>query len=98
MGTVHLSKGAPKSTRLDAAAVRKRASTKGDAVVEIKPGEEVVGFTLGWTIDQFVPKNAEVKKKAPAKKSTATKSPQKKAASKKTAPKSRPGKSTKRRK
>src|SRR5512140_877290 len=34
--TIHLTKGAPKSTRLDAAAVRKRASIKVDAIVEVK--------------------------------------------------------------
>ena len=88
VGTVHLSKGAPKSTRLDAAAVRKRVSTKGDAVVEIKPGEEVTGLTLGWTIDRFVPKNVEAKKKATAKKPASGKKAAKKAASKKTAAKS----------
>jgi hypothetical protein len=39
VATIHLSKGAPKSTRLDAAGSRKRASTKGDLIVEVKPGE-----------------------------------------------------------
>ena len=51
---VHLSKGAPKSIRLDAAAVRKRASSKGDLLVEVKPGEEVTGIGLGWTVERFV--------------------------------------------
>ncbi len=87
VGTVHLSKGAAKSTRLDAAAVRKRASTKGDVVVDVKSGEEVAGLTLGWTIDRFVPKSLEVKKKTRAGKSAKAKAPAKKAASKKAAPK-----------
>jgi DNA gyrase subunit A len=52
--TVHLSKGAPKSVRLDAAAVRKRTSAKGDAIVELKPGEEVTALALGWTVDRYV--------------------------------------------
>ena len=32
---------APKSIRMDAAAVRKRSATRGDAVIDLKPGEEV---------------------------------------------------------
>ncbi|HEX2990167.1 MAG TPA: DNA gyrase subunit A [Anaerolineales bacterium] len=53
MATIHLTKGAPKSTRLDAAGVRKRASTKGDTIVEVKPGEEVVSINVGWTVEKF---------------------------------------------
>ena len=68
VGTIHLSKGAARSTRLDAAAIRKRSATKGDVVVEVKPGEEVVALTLGWTVDRFVLKAAAEKKKAAAKK------------------------------
>jgi DNA gyrase subunit A len=64
MATIHLSKGAPKSTRLDAVAVRKRAATKGDLVVEVKPGEEAVSVNVGWTVEKFV---AEEKKEAPKK-------------------------------
>ncbi|MCJ7435287.1 MAG: hypothetical protein MUO77_17545, partial [Anaerolineales bacterium] len=37
VATIHTSKGAPKSTRLDAATTRKRAATNGDAIVEVKP-------------------------------------------------------------
>ena len=65
MATIHLSKGAPKSTRLDAAAIRKRAATKGDAVVEVKPGEEVVSVNVGWMVDKYVkPNKAEPVKPA----------------------------------
>ena len=73
VGTIHLNKGAARSTRLDAAAIRKRESSKGDLVVELKPGEEVVAFTLGWTVDRFVPKAAEAKKKAAARKAAKAK-------------------------
>ncbi len=52
--TIHLSKGAPKSTRLDAASIRKRAATRGDAVVEVKPGEQVTGIAVGWAVDRFI--------------------------------------------
>jgi len=69
MATIHLSKGAPKSTRLDAVTLRKRAATKGDHVVEVKPGEEVVSVNVGWTVEKFVEsengkKNGSVKKSA----------------------------------
>jgi len=60
MATIHLSKGAPKSTRLDAAGLRKRATTKGDVVVEVKPGEEVVSVNVNWMVEKFV---GEAKKK-----------------------------------
>ena len=72
MATIHLSKGAPKSTRLDAIAVRKRAATKGDLVVEVKPGEEAVSVNVAWTVEKFVEaengkKNGSVKKTAAPK-------------------------------
>ncbi len=54
MATIHLSKGAPKSTRLDQVGLRKRAATKGDVVVEVKPGEEVVSANVGWMVERFV--------------------------------------------
>ncbi|HVF25278.1 MAG TPA: DNA gyrase subunit A [Anaerolineales bacterium] len=63
MATIHLTKGAPKSTRLDAAGIRKRAATKGDAIVEVKPGEEVTSINVGWTVERFV----EEQKEKPAK-------------------------------
>jgi len=87
MATIHLSKGAPKSTRLDAAGLRKRAATKGDVVVEVKPGEEVVSVNVAWTTEKFVGEvkveklkvkkaikaKASVKKAKPAKKKAAPK-------------------------
>ena len=53
MATIHLTKGAPKSTRLDEAGIRKRAATKGDVIVEVKPGEEVLSINVGWTVEKF---------------------------------------------
>lgn len=70
MATIHLSKGAPKSTRLDAAAVRKRASSKGDLVAEVKPGEAVTSVNVGWTVERFV---KLVEEKPVAKKAAAPK-------------------------
>ncbi len=92
MATIHLSKGAPKSTRLDAVALRKRAATKGDHVVEVKPGEEVVSVNVGWTVEKFVEEEKRetknpAKAKAPAKKA---KEAAKKPATKKKASKRNP--------
>lgn len=97
--TIHLSKGVPKSTRLDAAAVRKRAATKGDAVVDVKSGEKALTINVGWSVDRFLKKIAEEKKprasasKKAAKKKSATKAKKstarKKAPSKKTTKKGR---------
>ena len=70
MATIHLTKGAPKSTRLDAAGVRKRAATKGDVVVEVKLGEEVVSVIVGWTVERFVDEQKEKPTKAAAKPSS----------------------------
>jgi DNA gyrase subunit A len=75
MATLHLTKGAPKSTRLDEAGVRKRAATKGDVIVEVKPGEEVISVNVGWTVEKFV-EAAKEKPRAKASsngKSSATK-------------------------
>ncbi|HEX5941300.1 MAG TPA: hypothetical protein VFY66_03430, partial [Anaerolineales bacterium] len=63
MATIHLSKGAPKSTRLDEASLRKRAATKGDVIIEVKPGEEVVSINVGWTVEKFVESVKEEKPK-----------------------------------
>jgi DNA gyrase subunit A len=79
MATIHLSKGAPKSTRLDAVAVRKRAATKGDVVVEVKPGEEAVSVNVNWTVEKFV---AEEKKEGKKKDVKAKAKPVAKAKSK----------------
>jgi DNA gyrase/topoisomerase IV subunit A len=67
MATIHLSKGAPKSTRLDAVAVRKRAASKGDHLVELKPGEETVSVNVAWTVEKFVSEKKEETAKKPAK-------------------------------
>jgi DNA gyrase subunit A len=73
MATIHLTKGAPKSARLDMAGIRKRASTKGDVVVEVKPGEEVVSVNVSWTVEKFVEEQKEVKSKKAVEKPAKTK-------------------------
>jgi len=87
MATIHLTRGAPKSTRLDAVAIRKRAATKGDMVVEVKPGEEVVSVNVAWTVERFVgvAKKAESgkKKEKAAIKTKKSSAPKKKGSTKK---------------
>lgn len=106
MATIHLTKGAPKSTRLDEVSIRKRAATKGDVVVEVKPGEEVVSVNVGWTVEKFVTLAAKVSGANGAKRASAngrangktptakkaTSSPKRKAPSKKPATKAKPAK------
>ena len=85
VATIYLTKAAPKSTRLDEAGLRKRASTKGDVVVDVKPGEEVLSVNVGWTVDKFVSppsrangkKNGRVKAAAKGKTSAVKTSPSK---------------------
>jgi DNA gyrase/topoisomerase IV subunit A len=85
MATIILAKGAPKSTRLDAANVRKRAATKGDAIVEMKKDEVITGLSVAWTVERFVtlsPKG-ERKQKAEGGKQKAESGRQKAAVKKK---------------
>ena len=52
--TLHLAKAASKMTRLDAAPLRKRSALRGDAVVDVKTGDAVLGVTEGWTLEKYV--------------------------------------------
>src|SRR5208337_2668840 len=52
--TIHLATAAPKMTRLDAAPLRKRAAVRGEVVVEVKPGDAVLGVTESWVLERFV--------------------------------------------
>jgi DNA gyrase subunit A len=82
MAAIFLTKGAPKSTRLDAAGIRKRAATKGDEVVEVKPGEGITALSVGWSVERFVEgEKKEEKKRKEGKRKEASKA--KKAAPKK---------------
>lgn len=69
--TIHLRKAAPKQTRLDEAGLKKRATTRGDAVVEVKPGDGVVAITAGWEVSRFVKINDGEKKVESEKKKSA---------------------------
>jgi DNA gyrase subunit A len=52
--TLHMLKAAPKMTRLDEAGLKKRSATRGDTVVEVKPGDAVLGLTDNWVVERFV--------------------------------------------
>jgi DNA gyrase subunit A len=65
--TVHMSKGAAKSVRMDEAGLRKRAASKGDLVVEVKPGENITALAVGWTVERFI-KSAKAMEEKPAAK------------------------------
>ncbi len=99
MATLHLTKGAPKSTRLDAVTIRKRAATKGDVVVDVKPGEEVISVNVNWTVDRFVAAvNGKANGKVPSSNGEKKEAPKIKTPAKKAAPKrasAKPAKKTK---
>jgi DNA gyrase/topoisomerase IV subunit A len=74
--TLHLAKAAPKMTRLDAAPLRKRSAVRGEAVVEVKAGDAVLGITEAWAVERFVAagkKEDKSKKKAVKSKKAAPK-------------------------
>jgi len=52
--TLHLLKAAPKSSRLDAAPIRKRTALRGESVVEVKPGDLVLGITSAWLLEHYL--------------------------------------------
>ncbi len=52
--TLHLLKAAAKQSRLDEAPLRKRTAVRGEAVVEVKAGDALVGLTEGWAVERFV--------------------------------------------
>ena len=52
-----------------AASLRKRSAVRGEAVVEVKAGDALLGLTEGWAVERFVVVGKkEEKKKTAAKK------------------------------
>jgi DNA gyrase subunit A len=60
--TLHLLKAAAKMTRLDEAPVRKRTAVRGETVVDIRPGDALLGITEPWMVERFVIMYKEEKK------------------------------------
>ncbi len=89
--TIHLLKAATKAARLDEAGLKKRATARGDALVEVKPGDAVLGLTSVWALERFINVKSEAAKRE--KKAGSSKveqlellaPPQKKVVTKKTA-------------
>jgi DNA gyrase/topoisomerase IV subunit A len=52
--TIHLLKAAAKAARLDEAGLKKRAATRGDLIVEVKPGDVVLGLIAAWSVERFI--------------------------------------------
>jgi hypothetical protein len=52
--TIHLLKAAAKQARLDEAQLRKRSATRGDTVVDVKPGDSVTGVTEPWSVERYL--------------------------------------------
>jgi hypothetical protein len=75
-------------TRLDAASLRKRSAVRGDMLVEVKPGDAVLGVTEEWALERYVVvgKKEDATKKVTPRKVAAKKTPvaEKKVATKKT--------------
>jgi hypothetical protein len=65
MITIHLLKAAAKSARLDEAGLKKRATTRGDAIAEVKPGDAVLGLTSTWAVERFLGSGKGQTKHAP---------------------------------
>ncbi len=84
---IHLLKAAAKSARLDDAGLKKRATTRGDAVAEVKPGDAITHLAVAWEVGRYIPikeeEMKEEKKKVAAKKPAAkSAAPDKKPAAK----------------
>ena len=73
VATIHLLKMAPKSTRLDAAPVRKRAAVRGESAVDVKAGDAVQAVVIGWEVENFVKLSEAKPVKKTALKKTGTK-------------------------
>jgi len=98
VATIHMSKGAAKSARLDAAGIRRRGAGRGDAVVEVAPGESVTGLAVGWSMERFLGEEKPAARQKQRRKAAAKpKKVSKKAAAKssKGKPKSKAGKKNK---
>ena len=61
--TLHLLKATAKQSRLDEAPLRKRSAVRGELVVEVKPGDAVLGLTEYWSVERFVPLAMKEEKK-----------------------------------
>ena len=59
--TLHLLKAAPKSSRMDAVPLRKRASKISKQILDVKLGDLVLGLTSSWQIENTIDLKAVAK-------------------------------------
>jgi DNA gyrase subunit A len=52
--TLHLAQAASKSSRFDRASIRKRASVRGDSLVDVKPSDRVQIITEAWFLEKYL--------------------------------------------
>ncbi len=52
--TLHLLKAAPKMSRLDEAPLRKRTAVRGEAILDLKPGDALLGVTETWQVERYL--------------------------------------------
>jgi DNA gyrase subunit A len=52
--TLHLLKAAAKMARLDLAPLRKRSALRGEIMVDVKAGDQVLGLVEGWAVERYV--------------------------------------------
>jgi DNA gyrase subunit A len=63
--TLHLLRAAAKQSRMDEAPLRKRSAMRGEMVVEVKPGDTVIGLTEPWSMERYVSLVKKEEKKKP---------------------------------
>jgi hypothetical protein len=62
--TLHLLKAAAKMARLDLAPLRKRSALRGEIMVDVKAGDQVLGLTETWAVERYVAAVQKDEKKA----------------------------------
>ena len=60
--TLHLLKAAAKMARLDDAPLRKRSALRGEALVDVRAGDALLGLTEGWAVERYVTSSPKGKK------------------------------------
>jgi len=62
--TLHLLKAAAKMARLDLAPLRKRSALRGEIMVDVKAGDQLMGLTEAWAVERYLAVVQKDEKKA----------------------------------
>ncbi len=73
VATLHLRRAAPKMARLDTAPTRRRATTRGGTVLEVRPGDTVLTISTPWHMEKFIKKRKAKKGDSPRKRKSGSK-------------------------